>query len=461
MAFSPSTLGSLASGVFTYQTADDVTVAGYFSAGSHCFRVGDLILVSTPAGVPVGWVGVTALTPRSPSVAGSVTVALKLSKPAWVLAGAYADFDFVNDRYYGGLMTSPDVTAASDIIQNSNYTQSYVPLSTGQMSFRNSSTLRRSDLGLFVEQGYTQTLLWNRDLTNAAWTKSNVTAAKTVTGADNVANSASSITATAANGTILQALTLASSQNVVGAWIKRITGTGTLEMTMNGGTTWVSVTSQLVGGFNGFARVSIPVQTVTNPSVGFRIGTSGDAFGIDFVVQRPDNFMPNTAMDVTSAVVGFWADEARFVTGRPNGIVEGLAGARVGVYLELSGIGNGTTADTGAGMASDGQFDISGLFSGASGAPASFMSISTANSAVPGFGNINKVAAYNGPNAGGTLIGMNGGTVATGSSNAYAANITHFVLGTNGAKQGLSEGTIRRFALFRTLTAPQIQTLTT
>lgn len=55
--------------------------------------------------------------------------------------------------------------------------------------------------GILVEEARTNVVLWNRDLTNAAWTKTNITAAKDQTGIDGFASSASKITATAGNGT--------------------------------------------------------------------------------------------------------------------------------------------------------------------------------------------------------------------------------------------------------------------
>jgi hypothetical protein len=132
--------------------------------------------------------------------------------------------------------------------------------------------------GLLCEPQGTNSCLWNRDLTNAAWTKSNVTAAKDQTGVDGVASAASKITATAANGTCLQAITLASSARYQTAFVKRITGSGVINMTMDNGTTWtaIAVTSS-------WQRFEIPTQTLANPTVGFRIVTSGDAVAIDLV----------------------------------------------------------------------------------------------------------------------------------------------------------------------------------
>jgi hypothetical protein len=151
--------------------------------------------------------------------------------------------------------------------------------------------------GRSIWESRTNVALHNRDLTNAAWTKSNTTAAKTATGIDGVANSASTLTATAGNGTCLQAITLASSARFQSCWIKRRTGSGQIEMTTDNGTTWTAVTVTA-----SWARVSIPTQTLANPTVGFRIVTSGDAVDIDFVQNENGTFATPEIETAGSAV---------------------------------------------------------------------------------------------------------------------------------------------------------------
>ena len=119
-----------------------------------------------------------------------------------------------------------------------------------------------------------------RDLTNAAYVKTNCTAAKTATGTDGVANAASTLTATAANATCLQTITSASANRVTGAFIKRRTGAGVINMTQDNGTTWTPVT---VPAAWGSTPLVIPAATVANPVIGFQIVTSGDAIDIDWV----------------------------------------------------------------------------------------------------------------------------------------------------------------------------------
>lgn len=161
----------------------------------------------------------------------------------------------------------------------------------------NSGVARITDLGLLIEEARTNVVLQARDLSNVAWVKLNTTAAKDQVGVDGVSNSASSITATADAGTILQTIVLASTARFQSAFVKRITGTGTLEMTMDTGSTWTAVTVT-----SAWTRVSIPTQTLANPVVGFRMGTSGDVIAIDFVQNENGTFMTSPIAATTVAL---------------------------------------------------------------------------------------------------------------------------------------------------------------
>lgn len=218
----------------------------------------------------------------------------------WMLEGAVVDLDFQNGRYWN----DPNFVDVATLLSISRASIGYTPTQSGTLTQFAENTLRITDLGLHVEDARTNVVLWNRDLTNAAWTPTNMTAAKDQTGPDGVANSASSILATAGNATILQSITLALSVRVQSAYVKRITGTGTVEMTMDNGSTWTAITVTA-----NWSLVSIPVQTITDPIVGFRIVTSGDKIAIDFVqnengittLSPASSPIPTTTVAVTRA----------------------------------------------------------------------------------------------------------------------------------------------------------------
>jgi len=142
--------------------------------------------------------------------------------------------------------------------------------------------------------------LWGRDATNAAWTKSNVTAAKTATGIDNIANSASRLTAAANDATLLQLLTAATGSRTTSAWIKRISGSGTVSLTRNGGTNWTDITSSLVT--DTWVPVEVTSDVGANPTVGLKMGTSGDVIEVDCFQDENGAWRASPILTTTAAV---------------------------------------------------------------------------------------------------------------------------------------------------------------
>lgn len=150
---------------------------------------------------------------------------------------------------------------------------------------------------LLLEAAATNVVLFNRDLTNAAWTKTTMSAARTQVGIDGVTNSATVLTALAGNATCLQAITLGSAARFQTAWVKRLTGSGTVNMTMDNGVTWTPITLTTA-----WTRVSIPTQTLANPTVGFRLVTNADAIAVDGVQNEAGTFPTATIYTTTVAV---------------------------------------------------------------------------------------------------------------------------------------------------------------
>jgi hypothetical protein len=120
--------------------------------------------------------------------------------------------------------------------------------------------------------------LWARDWTNAAWVKSTATAAKDQTGRDGAANAASSMLATAGNATALQSVTATSASYVFSVDVKRLTGTGNIDLTLDGGSTW---TTKAVANDAAWHRIYIQ-QTLANPNFGIRLVTNGDKIAVDY-----------------------------------------------------------------------------------------------------------------------------------------------------------------------------------
>lgn len=151
------------------------------------------------------------------------------------------------------------------------------------------------------EPAATNVLLWSRDLSNAAWsTKTNITAAQTATGLDGIANTATTLTATAADAIILQPTSgIASAARCASAHVERVSGTGTISFTQDGGSTWTDITSLINS--STWTRVQI-TSTLANPSVGFKIGTSGDAIDVDVVQNEAGSVATSPIVTTTAAV---------------------------------------------------------------------------------------------------------------------------------------------------------------
>ncbi len=301
--------------------------------------------------------------------------------------------------------------------------------------------------GYLAEGARTNLALWSRDLTNAAWTASNVTTALTATGADGAANSATTLTATGANGTVLQSITSASAVRVTGCYIKRRTGTGTINMTQDNGSTWTAVTVT-----SSWTAVSIPSATVTNPIIGFRIVTNADAIDVDYVMHEGAGatFM-SSAIATTTVAVTRNADFLRYVIAAN---IDNTAGTMV------AGVRNINTAEN-ARYIADASAGTGGLFSTALqpriADGTTFATSGLANFTSGVMGTVGCVWS------GSTMKAFGNGVV--GSSQSFDGSMgfaTTIAIGCYGASGGLESlyGTVRNARIFKSaLTDAQLAAL--
>lgn len=156
----------------------------------------------------------------------------------------------------------------------------------------------------------------------AIWTGTNVTIALNQFGADG-ATTVCSATATAGNATVLQSIPAGASSRRVGSmYLKRLVGTGTVQITIDGGTTWTTaaVTSN-------YTLFQTPIQTSTAPVIGIRLVTNGDSVAVDFAQEEAlptanDFFAsyPNTTKPLPRTKP---ADGISILQGSPFGITTG------------------------------------------------------------------------------------------------------------------------------------------
>ena len=382
---------------------------------------------------------------------------------SWVYPGAKYDLDFANNRYWGGnvfLGSGTGNNANASLLTEANSGASsnsfFAPDSSGILRTFPQYALRiTSGMGLWVEGNYTNYCLYCRDMTQANWTKTNVTTTKNQTGSDATANGATSLTSSATSATCLQSITQASTTFVGSAYVKRLTGTGVINMTIDGGTTWTAITSSI--NTASYSKVSVPNQTIANPTIGFQIATSGDSIAVDFV-QCENNTSPTTPIFTTSATLFRGAEEAFF-----NGdqatyndgqrlVLDITSGHPAGMLIQYSGnFPSGTThllfGDSPAAIQVSGPSG-GGVVTAQNKVP---NTVTTVNSENSGLGNLNKVAVRFNGLASGLSICLNGGTIVTsaGTFSVQQPFLNHGGLGNIGAGTSPINGYFSRCTFWR------------
>ena len=164
--------------------------------------------------------------------------------------------------------------------------------------------------GIMGEMARTNQYLHSSDWTDVVYgTVTTMTVAKDQTGPDGVANSASSLLATGANSIVRQSVTVASAQFVYSVWMKRITGTGDINISQDGGVTDVEVSGDI--NTSTYVQVATLKQTQANPDSGVEIVTDTDKVAvwvgqleeIEVVDKTPfaSSPIPTTTIAVTRA----------------------------------------------------------------------------------------------------------------------------------------------------------------
>lgn len=187
--------------------------------------------------------------------------------------------------------------------------------------------LGQSCPGLLVEASGQNQALWSRDLSvSGTWAASGITAVRNAVGADGAASGATTLTATAASATITQNISHASQSRIFSAYMRRVSGTGQIQLTTNGGTNWQTVTLT-----SAFAPVNSGAQTVASGQVGIRMIASGDVIEVDFT-QAEIGPVPTSPIPTTTAAVSRAAE----TISASGALVSGLIGQTEGtIYVEV------------------------------------------------------------------------------------------------------------------------------
>lgn len=161
--------------------------------------------------------------------------------------------------------------------------------------------------GLMVEEQQTNNLLRARDFSVAAtWVPVGVTVTSPAAGGRDLSTIPNRLTATAPNATLLQTLALSAATRVSSIDVKRVTGTGDIQMTRDG-TNWTTLDSTvcfdddwvaLAPSSSSWVRCALSSSQL-NPVIGLRIVTSGDAVDVDWA-QDETGALPTSRIFTTT-----------------------------------------------------------------------------------------------------------------------------------------------------------------
>jgi hypothetical protein len=125
--------------------------------------------------------------------------------------------------------------------------------------------------GLLVEAETINQAIYSQDFTNGAWVQPNMATASNSISAPDLSITADTLTASAGDATLLQTYTIASADFCFSVWLKRKTGTGTIYITIDGGTTLLPVS------VDDTWRRFFVTNEAAEPSFGVQIATNTDA----------------------------------------------------------------------------------------------------------------------------------------------------------------------------------------
>jgi hypothetical protein len=178
----------------------------------------------------------------------------------------------------------------------------------GQARFDHDPTTGES-LGLLIEEARTNRALWSEDFTNIVWAKTNLTVTANQVIAPDGTLTADLLTATASNATLIfDAGTVASTGKTGSIFVRRKTGTGDVQLTMDNGATWTTQTITNTG----WTRCTIS-QTLADEDFGIRLTTSGDevyVWGAQLESGTALHFFPTSYIKTEAAQATRNADAA-------------------------------------------------------------------------------------------------------------------------------------------------------
>lgn len=353
------------------------------------------------------------------------------------------DIDFVNNVVVGGTQPYGNNNNDGRFFRDSGVANAcFIPNAAGGLTSTTALGMRRSTKGTISFQNIGTLGLWNRDFTQTAWTKTNITATKNQTGADGTANAASLLAATASSATVLQSTTSASANRVAIPFVKRVSGTGTIEFTFDG-TNYTDITSSINS--STYTKVLLSAASITNPNFGFRIGTSGDSIAVDFCnitgQLQSLNIDPMHYPTIVGSAFGSIFHETPWALNTDAGPLSSIIKGAYAAYWQ----GYNYVPDLGGLWVSDGVTNCK-LLTGNNVQFSASVNLNTTGAEWKTGEQVNKVVAS--LDASGNMkLCVNGGTVYKGTGGVLSPSATHFVLSNNGAATLPLNGWTERFKI--------------
>jgi hypothetical protein len=353
-------------------------------------------------------------------------------------AGPTFDLDYTTGTYI-----TPN--AKQPFLEQIGYTTAMFEAADGSLTTIATPNLRRTSRGLYICQDLNPTVLQTRDLTQAVWVKSGITAALNQAGRNSAANGCSSITATADGGTVLQTTVATSAARGAYADVKRISGSGTIEMTRDGGASW-TVLDLSHPRFNGWSRVSLGIATAANDVIGFRLSTTGDIFAIDHV-QIDEAPYETCIVPQTTAKVMYYQNRYSAYESFGAGWQAALRGSYT-LFAEWAQrrTSGGLFIDT------NGTFINGGTTLSYRPQPNGTKVVTTANSIVLAtsfqMAELNRIVARFDASTGAYSLVLNDGAIVSGTgASGLPVNSDHMDLGDNGSGVSRIDGLVRRLVI--------------
>lgn len=377
---------------------------------------------------------IVALLACQPALAMGPAVRLAaVNVQGWPFSNSSIDLYF--SRNAGSCTVARILVPCSSVLSNTRSSNAYEQWADGHFTSVASNVARITDFGLLSENAATNLTLWSNDLTQSGtWVSVNTTEAKDQVGPDQAANSASSVTASANSGTVLQTFTGTSSSRTLSVYLRRITGTGSITLTENGltGTACTLTTATYTQ--------CVLTASVLNPTIGLIFATSGDKVAVWGMQLEATTYA--TSPITTTTVAATRAADVIALAGPASIAALGSTAA----YLVTNNSNFSTAApprivsfNSGQNLEFNATTTVYRSSNGTNNADATLGSGTTA-----GF-----VKMASGYDAASITSVANGGTLAT-TANAWGATSSPVILGNVAAGNRASGGYLLRVAFSRT-----------